>query len=729
MFLAGILVTVVLVTMFIGAALALAPSSFLRAQQSENLAAAERAAHCGLEYALARLQSDPAWKGQAAADIQPTNELTVHEENGNVVGLLRSASGVTSQFRLRFNLQNGQPSGDFDGLPDPSAAMKIDFPMVSFNNLMSSEDLTVPGQGSGGGSVSNPNGSNGKATGPVVPGQTVYLAIEGRAGNGLASLTPADLNGALNGGFSRKVLQASYEATSLGQPVTDAVTMGANNITFRLPGDTSTTNPSGTVQMDGDSSPRLRSKKDLTITGGDSPNFIGQIVGEYRVPQTGTASVQTGSGSLLAPKEELPSDGFYKVEWGNVPKANTNNKIDAGTYVVWDDGTIHYYDVAPKDYPAFIDANPNNTGTTITLPATLANGAVHANSSSGKVKIDVDKDVHVVASASGVADFGILPRKGAPDSKESATGAGGGAAVPPTALTFNYGDYLVLQPNTTNQYMAAPYINSFLQSYMASQAGGGQTLTLASVSDTISVAPDGTINVNGAASINDLITNLQSYAATTGGSQFNAMIAAPPPNSSVDVPTNPAASSSTTNPEDIQITLKSGVPGKNIIFDNLGGSLVFGAQMDGKSSSLVTAGNFRLIGAGASLASGQLAKQSLSVYAKGDIILSTYNPTNGSTGDHYNSIDLTGVIYTWGNFRAILGSNAVPVSDWGKLALTGSLVAYGGNPSGDPGSEPSKGLIEVRTSEAKLNFSSKYLFNLQPPTGNAKFSRRWFNLQ
>ena len=62
MFLPGILVTTVVATMFIGAAISLSPSGFMRLQQSEDVNDAEQAAQAGVEYALARLHANPEWR-------------------------------------------------------------------------------------------------------------------------------------------------------------------------------------------------------------------------------------------------------------------------------------------------------------------------------------------------------------------------------------------------------------------------------------------------------------------------------------------------------------------------------------------------------------------------------------------------------------------------------------------------------------------------------------------
>ncbi|MEW6279837.1 MAG: hypothetical protein AB1758_14510 [Candidatus Eremiobacterota bacterium] len=107
----------------------------------------------------------------------------------------------------------------------------------------------------------------------------------------------------------------------------------------------------------------------------------------------------------------------------------------------------------------------------------------------------------------------------------------------------------------------------------------------------------------------------------------------------------------------------------------------------------------------------------LSLYAKGDIKLSSYkwsgtDPNSGS----WEKFDFQGVIYTWGAFRAHAGHPGT--SSWGDLTLTGAIVAYGADPAtGSPGSAPDPGptvplkpgIISIQAKQAILTWDQSFI--------------------
>jgi hypothetical protein len=715
MFLPGILVTTVLATMFIGAALSLAPSGFLRAQQSGNLSEAERAAQAGLEYALARIQRDVDWNG-TAPDILSSADFAVHEKDGNVVGLMRN-NGMVSQFRIRFNLQNGTPGHDFDSLPDPPSSMLVDFPLVSFNNLSSGADQTIP-----------KNTSEGRMKDQEVPGRTVYIAVEGRSGKALADLTGGNINAAPGyGGFSRKVLRCSYKLTAAPAGVVDAVTMAANVIHATLP-----TTPGSSVNMSGDKTPRLRSRANILIDGGDNPNLASSVTGEFCVNQTSTPSVQLGSTTKLTRQDELGSNNFYQIGWDDVPKAPpAAGQLPAGTYVFWDDGSLHYYDMAPKDYPAFIDAHTTSAGVTdsagagtvIPLPASLAGGAFKANFNSGKASVDVVADVAVAASPTGVTDVAILPKKGAALDPSSET-----AGLSSTQVSSMF------TSQATNQYALSDSAIGLLAAFGESvvPAGGGNyPITVGPGVANLSTAGN-VLNLNGGATLTALIPMIQNFAAANPTDPaVSAYLTANSAQTTGGVPTNAAIKNSSLDPEDISVDLQADHAGKNVILSNNAGSIIFGAQVKGQGSSIVAGNEIQVLGAGTDLSAATDPEKGLNVYAKGDVTLSTYNPDNVTKGKsrRFNKISLRGIVYTWGDFKAILGNEAVSPSLWGSLSLNGTLVAYGGDPAVGVGSNPGKGRVDILASRADLRFDSVYLMNLAPPTGTVSLARAWWSAQ
>lgn len=775
MFLPGILVTTVVATMFIGAAISLSPAGFLRVQQSEDQNDADQAAKAGVEYALARLHANPEWRGDgpALSSDRADKELTVHEDHGNVVGLIKTES-KTSQFRIRFNLQNGTPAADFDDSEDPSADMNIDFAGVSFNNLLGSGEQSIPGDGA-------------TRQGRIVPSNTVYLTVEGRAGRGLSSLTPTNLNATPGwGGVRSKVVQCGYGISSLGPPLIDAVTMAGGVISAIFP-EQGGTDQQITLGTNANDSQVLRTKKDVLFTDGSIPNLTAAGKAVLRAPEFANKTATT-SASVAIEKEE--AEEFHRIKWDEVPipDHSTSGKLKAGTYVFGTDGKLHYYDMSPKDYPAFIDSNPGAEGDLVDLSVPLdgSGGGVRASFSGGKATVTFSKDTEVEATTQ-TADFGIIPRKG--------------AATGPSDDTYNAGlsnfiSSLMVASGSSSFHMAVnsgatggvgttnggcsgggvgdtnggcsgggvgdtnggcsgggvgdtnggcsgggsgdggPTINPTvaLMRAFASQGAtpspdtsGHYSLTLPSGTASVDLTSS-SVQLNNVVSKQQLVSSLTAYVAQHSTEPAVAeFLAANSPNlQSIEAPRGDA-SSDNLNPENIVVKFESKRPGKNtLLFNN--GSFVFGAQVDGKNSAIVSGGEVKVVGAGVDLLSDTVKPNGLTIYAKGDVTLSTFNPANDTGTEKFNKISLKGVVYTWGNFKAILGSNEMGPAQWGTLDLKGALVAYGGDPNSEPGLNGT-GEVEIKARNANLSLDSSYLINLikSPDKSKLKFGRLWWS--
>jgi hypothetical protein len=713
MFLPGILITTVVATMFIGAALSLAPTGFLRAQQSTNQDAAERAAQAGIEYALARLSIEPRWKGDAPSDIASGPDLFVHEDKGNVVGLLQTSDGL-SRFRIRFNLQNGHPGHDMDGFDNPAAAMSMDFPLVSYNNLFGPNE-TIPA-----------DPGQGRPDSQAVKNHSIYFAVEGAAGRGLSKLTQAAPNASLDGGYSTKILRCVYQGAQSTPNVRDAVTMAANAFKATMP-----SNSNSKLDLSGDGTPRIRSKVSLVVDGNanTSKNFSSSAQSEFWIPNGATGSANFGTNSHVSRKDEnVAQDGFYQIKWEDVPQASgTAPRIAAGTYVFAADsngnGTLRYYNVAPKDYPAYIDAHPTDPGTapanspvtTWPIPLTQAGTdlvpGVKASFGGGKGHFDISNDLVVEAGANSIQDFGVIPQKGAPAAPVGDPNGDNSANV----------DLLHAQQYTSlNNFLNSTDQTSFTVPHEIAQ-----------------VVLINLRNMTGVNTVGDeyhLTFGVSHYDTSLGGSgQFNNLPVNSPYRallqSALGTPASPQTAGikdTPLDPEDIEITLNPAQSGQNLVLSSPG-SLLFGAQVDGTSSSIVSAGDVKVIGAGTSFQAPK-KNQGLSLYAKGDVTLSSYNPENTakSKGKRYNNVSLSGIVYTWGNFKAILGSQTLTnKDDWGSFDLKGTLVAYGGDPASAPGSN-GKGRVDIVADGADLKFDASYLVNLIE-TPNMKFKRAWWS--
>ncbi|MBT9584436.1 hypothetical protein IV102_13925, partial [bacterium] len=396
-FFISVLLLTVMVAMFVGASVELGTWGLRRTVNQSDLAAAHRAARSGVEYALARLRADPTWKA-AGARQTVVNEpyLTVVEEEGHVVGLLRSGA-QTAQFRIRFNWSDGTGGGD--GLNDLSNDMNLStFGYLSLNNLSQVSDFSVPSATTGVADPSSPH--------TTIPGYAVQLVVQGRCGDALNGASASSPNPTVSGlAVASTQIETCYKVMNpvSGGPPSAAASAGPFTATV---GNKSSKDTMELDSADNTVTGRLRSRSTMAISGGhsSSPNLTAKKAGEYRA-----LSGFTGSPSAkVTAATEAASDGLPVMTWAQVRKATTNN-LAAGTYVFFDDGSLHYYDLTSAEYRTYMSnaANHADLGTTITdamLPTSLE---------LGDSKLEVRGDTLVVPSATGKKDLAILPRKGA----------------------------------------------------------------------------------------------------------------------------------------------------------------------------------------------------------------------------------------------------------------------------------------------------------------------------
>lgn len=123
---------------------------------------------------------------------------------------------------------------------------------------------------------------------------------------------------------------------------------------------------------------RLRTKKSLNAVhpGGGAAELK---VAPERKAQLGRDAargmVAQFDPDAVSVVQEDANDGkdFYSVKWENVhqadsdPNTSTAVHIPAGTYVAWDDGSVHYFDKTLNQYRRFIanESNRDNPGTVV----------------------------------------------------------------------------------------------------------------------------------------------------------------------------------------------------------------------------------------------------------------------------------------------------------------------------------------------------------------------------
>ena len=303
---------------------------------------ARRAAESGLEYALTRLRENPRWCGNSNGVVVDQAGIRVAENQGNVLGNLTQEGGASSQFRLRFNYQDGPGGGE--GMPNPSSDFWIKSPWVSVNNLLGSSNANIP-QGDGAdGRVQDPPTLIG-----LVPSQSVTLRCEGVCNS------------------QSSVVESVYRVTA-NHAVSDAVVMAGGDLKLNALGNV--TLDASHPRNSADNWVRLRTKKGFAAVhpGGDAAQI--RVAPERKAEighDPGRTMTARYDEDALSVVPEGSSDGkdFYSVKWENVHQADSNPNtstavhIPAGTYAAWEDGSVHYFDKTLSQYRRFI-ANPGN---------------------------------------------------------------------------------------------------------------------------------------------------------------------------------------------------------------------------------------------------------------------------------------------------------------------------------------------------------------------------------
>jgi len=676
----------VVTLMIVGAALALGPASLTAGQTTLYQGEAQRACESGAAYAFSQLRQNPIWRGDKNAVTVNTSDLFVEEDRGNVVGLVRTPSGHWSQFRFRFNFQDGAAGGD--DLDDP-VSLPLDFTCVSINNLQGFSPAPAP------------RALSVNSASPIhhsVPVWAVSLAVEGRSGSPCARLSPANPNVNVPGA-TRRVVEMVCQVPDMGPSVQESGSMSGGDFQINL------REASGlkvrVTSKDLARTPRLRTKAKATISGGDGTQNYDSNGGEVKSKTSSLDAHYDPTQTQTGP--ETPADPFYQLAWNDVKKAETMGpQVAAGTYVWWEDGSLHYYDLPYDQYVSFITANPTDQGLT---PAPLPDEiAADGDSKSLTLKASV-----YVKPTNAGNELNVIPRKGAPE-------------LPP-------GD----PDNLTNPYMqtgpAALAANpallyQFLTNYQSAQGGeidfedsggNGPELNWTPGDPTsVNFSPDGTNYT-----LEDLLTVAwggrmpAGFNWDNGGDQaplaFDYKLAANDlgiregsVNGQIAIDVEDGLSAA-----DLKVSFKKTGGGQAVLTSE--GNVRLTGTIDGTGGSITSGGNISITGLGANFGAGDTPAEAINLYAKGDIRFSSLDePTPGNF--QFQNVKLKGVVYCQGDFVARLGSTAL-TGPWGRFDLDGLLIAYGGDPSDltvIPGAN-GKGKVDLRTEGAEFVFDPVYL--------------------
>ena len=718
-FLVSALFVTVVVTMYLVGAITLIPGGLLQSRNDGFRAQARQAAQSGVDYALARLRSNPLWRGDGAypgnkaGTIVNQSGLLVVEDHGNVIGVIGYGSQDPAQFRLRFNYQDGTPGTE--GLDDPASADQFDLNLISYNNLGAGIDNLAPQiTGSNWSVVASPPPAR------LVPARSVWLSVQGRAGPGLRSLSLTNLNPPVsNGSISQVIVQTAYKPGSGSPAIVDAVTMSNSGIDAFLPSGLGNVSISSTLPGQ---TPIIRSNQGITVANGSSTANLASALGAQAHYLTSGGLSATTSGVLGV--NDLAQQPFYQIGWAGVKQAaSTAPPMAAGTYVVWQDGTVHYYDRSLSDYMAYM-SNPVNmadVGSPAILPATMQ--MVPSGSGSNvNYNLQVTGDINVTGT-SATNDLSVIPRSGAAQSP----GAGNqpnqdqlasaipnetdyyNGGPPNQATLYNAGSGLyaafmdAVNAASTNSAMAATLGMTFTDSSHFSAGGMQFALGSPVLVNNNSGLPTGNV-------LPQFLAQLILMGATSGDISWldNRLNIVPNPGGLIS--NNGGDTLSAAN---LSMTFApTNTQGFAVI--SAPANISLGLGLGGAGGSIVSGGNVSLTGMGVNLGANPNAQQGVSLYSKGNININTFQQTGTNTSGvvgSFQDLNVKGVVYGWGNVTATLGMPSA--STWGNFALQGALVSYGRDPSlGNPIPSSGSGQFSVTANTTNLKFDPAYLQNL-----------------
>lgn len=571
---------------------------------------AQDATKSGTEYALARLKEDPAWRGGTGREVVINESgLEVVEDEGNVVGTIRAENGALSEFRIRFNYQDGN-GADGDGRPDPSAFFGT--PFVSINNLESGKETVVP----------RGNGSNASVVDPeegyTTPERSVCLIVEGRAYQG-----------------ERVVATSVMETVHLlahDSSVPNAVVMAGSGFDAYLA-------DKGRLRLSSvsnDAPPRIRTKGDVNVVVSSGKN--GQLLPE----DTAEVAYNQKNGEMKAdyPKDkvslqdEYPGDGqdFYQLPWSSVKKAGPGGvQLQGGTYVYgkWgtDEFSVRYFDMPVEEYR---ESEPD-ASQGLSLSSDL-------------------KEARTDSLALPPSQFSLKPKMLMPPLKD-------GKPIPYKGLAWDVQDVDV------------NIVSSF---------GGTESFAIIPENKFEFLEGDGT----GASS-----SGMLGFSMETNPDHLRMTV-----------------TNSTLSTEG-DLTIHGGIMGDGGVFTSGGETRIqAGRMLTMDTGSKISKDEWEEIkdNGGSSL--------DINIYSRDKVTISSYSPVY----HEYRSISFRGLIYSWADI-SLVAYDGGKYKKGGTLDITGSVIAYGGDPGADsPGfvkEEGKTGKVDLRARDINLEWDPRFDFS------------------
>ncbi len=715
----GILVLTLVATFFIGALLQMNPTRLRRTVQDERHDRASAAARAGIEYVLNRLADDPEWRGLGNGETVRGDELVVREDNGNVLGWIRTEKGDWAGFRLRFNYQDGP--GGADGLDQPISPIRSS--AISYNNLAGASSVGIP-LGTG------PNHAFVDQRGFTVPEYSVALISEGFVGANVAPDNPSAGQGSAEEPLVSRTVAGIYQISGFaqGQPDGAVLQVGANS-RFILGAGPGPTGPTSEDDLRGhlrlmasDQTAIMRTKGSSTIetgAGKASPfNFYPDMHSEVRVGQSGTFSPLTKAGQDFTNGSESPNDALMEVEWNKVSRSSQESplQLPAGVYTVSGgdtDGTgsdrVKYYPMSFAEYRQALVSGQTPASAPVPegfMERVALNGKDWVSPEGMTEKRDLitfERDVDVTP-VGDQRDLAIVPAAGAKQRAQS----NGTATVPQSA----FADLSVGEQQDTgeailkylqNRNGGEPVVFTLggqTFTYDGNNVGGGSYAQVAQ-----GIFSGQAMDFAGAAPPNLAGTRAgqaqgQYGGNALGGTLVNAAFAGPQveiadnnafmgavqnavggvPTSVVQTNVDPleipaSALSDNTAPQDLEIAFSP--PGGSSAAIRGQGSVLLATHLSGKGGAVVAAERIDIVGLGIDMTANRGARDGVSLYAKGDINLSTYDHKRNK----YWDASVKGVIYTKGNLNVRMGEvfegGTGQEPEWGTFDFLGAAIAQG----------------------------------------------------
>ena len=481
-----------------------------------------------------------------------------------------------------------------------------------------------------------------------VPQGVVVLFVEGIGGPALQSTTgPTNLRTA--GRLDRRLLKVML-AQSLESNVHGASLMAAGDIAMQ------SANPVDVSVIGTSEPPRMRSKRGIKVgdaagIGLDALNMVGEV---GRDPSLGLSANVVGNVTL---KNEQIGDAqdLFNLPWKDVaqadptPTSNTTVQIPGGVYIFSPaDNNFHYHDMTLTAYQALPTPKPSG----VVLSPNFAEVRTPTNLANVPTGILVDDGTTTNVSTTNA-----------------------------TNTTTNI---------TTVGIQPALVIDKPLRVLRSS--GGVQDIVVATADGRRLHSQD----------------NGRYVLETLGPTQYTGHVKLKINNSVVSTPGD--------------LVALCAVVGNNATVTCEGNAVMAASSVSLLRQSVtnttqtnVTQSNGTVINVTNSTTTNSIVQspptpQSLSLYVKKDLTLSTFVPAPAAAvfaapwapaGGLFGELDLQGLIYTWGD-AALFAANPDGVGTKGPLAIRGLFVAYGANPdSSSPGSW-GKGRVQLLADSVNL---------------------------